>query len=378
MPTPQCYKVPAYGASGAVFNGLSRMEVERRRPTGDEIQIEILFCGVCHSDLHQVKNDWKNTIYPCVPGHEIVGRVLSVARGVKRHKVGDLVGVGCMIDSCGRCPSCRNGEENYCEGPVSWTGTYNGHAEPKDTKFNTFGGYSTQIVVREPFVLSIPKGLDPAAAAPILCAGVTTYSPLKHWKVGKGSKVAVVGLGGLGHLAIKLARALGAEVTGITSTESKRAAALKLGARQILNTTRKHTLERHESAFDFVLNTIPETYDMNDYVRLLRRDGAVVAVGLLGPFSKPLNNEDLAFQRRTVAGSLIGGIAETQEVLDFCARHRIRPDIEMIPMVEINRAFDRMADKEVRFRYVIDMASLRSEISVSPNQNNTTRRLAAL
>lgn len=378
MPSPRCFKVPAYGASGSLFNGFSRMEVERCLPVRDEVQIEILFCGVCHSDLHQAKNDWKNTIYPCVPGHEIVGRVLTVGRGVTRFKVGDLVGVGCMIDSCGRCKSCRNGEENYCEGPVSWTATYNGYMKPKDTTFNTFGGYSTQIVVREAFVLSIPRQLDPAGAAPILCAGVTTYSPLKHWKVGKGSKVAVVGLGGLGHMAIKLAKALGAEVTGITSTEAKRAAAMKLGAKQILNTSKKHTLERHEAAFDFVLNTIPDSYDLNDYVKLVKRDGVIVAVGLLGPFAKPLDNHEVASQRRTVSGSLIGSIAETQEVLDFCAKHRISPDIELIPMEEINQAFDRMTDKEVRFRQVIDMASLRQETSVSPNQNNTTKRLASL
>lgn len=378
MPTPTCYKVPAYGATGSLLNGLSRIEVERCRPTGDEIQIEILYCGVCHSDLHQVRNDWKNTLYPCVPGHEIVGRVVSTGRGAKRFKPGDLVGVGCMIDSCGRCRSCRNGEENYCEGPVGWTATYNGYMNPKDQKFNTFGGYSTEIVVREPFVLSIPKGLPPAAAAPILCAGVTTYSPMKHWQVGRGSKVAIVGLGGLGHLAVKLAKALGAEVTGLTSTEAKRKAAMKLGARQIINTSRKHSLERHQAAFDLVLITIPEAFDLNEYVPLAKRNGAIVTVGLLGPFAKALNNEEIAFHRRKVSGSLIGSIAETQEVLDFCAQHRISPDIQLMPMEEINQAFDRLKDKEVRFRHVIDMASLKHETSSSTKQDNTTKRLAAL
>jgi uncharacterized zinc-type alcohol dehydrogenase-like protein len=354
------------------------MEIERCEPSGDEVKIEILFCGVCHSDLHQAKNEWKNTIYPCVPGHEIVGRVISVARGAKRFKPGDLVGVGCMIDSCGKCPSCRNAEENYCEGPVSWTATYNGYMKPKDKKFNTFGGYSTEIVVREPFVLAIPDSLDPAAAAPILCAGVTTYSPLKHWEVGKGTKVAVVGLGGLGHMAIKLAKAMGAEVTGITRTEAKRAAAMKLGAKQILNSSKEHALERHEAAFDFILNTIPDAYDVNEYVNLVKRDGALVAVGLLAPFTKPLNNQAVAFQRRTLSGSLIGSIAETKAVLDFCAKHRIQPEIETIPMEEINQAYDRMQDEEVRFRYVIDMASLRSETSNSSHHVRGSKRLVAL
>ncbi|MEJ1971158.1 MAG: NAD(P)-dependent alcohol dehydrogenase [Lacunisphaera sp.] len=336
------------------------MEVERSLPTRDEINIEILYCGVCHSDLHQARNEWKNTLYPCVPGHEIVGRVISTGRGARRCKPGDIVGVGCMIDSCGKCPSCRNAEENYCEGPVGWTATYNGYMNPRDKKFNTFGGYSSQIVVREPFVLGIPQGLDPAAAAPLLCAGVTTYSPLKHWNVGRGSKVAVVGLGGLGHIAVKLAKALGAEVTAITSTEAKRAAARHLGAATILNTARKHALARHEAAFDFVLNTIPDAYDVNQYLKLLKRDGVLVAVGLLAPYSKPLDNAEVAFSRRSVAGSLIGSIAETREVLEFCARHKIQPEIETITMQQINDAYQSMTDQEVRFRYVIDMQSLRS------------------
>lgn len=378
MPSPQCFKVPAYGAKGAVFNGLARMEIERRAPRGDEVAIEILYCGVCHSDLHQAKNEWKNTIYPCVPGHEIVGRVARVARGVKHFKTGDLVGVGCMIDSCGRCPSCRNGEENFCEGETSFTGTYNGYTVPDGSGFNTFGGYSSHIVVREPFVVLIPRQLDPAAAAPLLCAGVTTYSPLKHWKVGEKSQVAVVGLGGLGHLAIKLAVALGAHVTGITSTERKRTAALKLGAAQILNSTKKHTFERHEAEFDLVLNTIPDAYDVNDYVKLVKRDGTLVAVGLLTPFKTPLDNQEMVMQRRSLAGSLIGSMAETREVLDFCARHRIAPDIEKIPIQEINRAYDRLHDNEVQFRYVIDMDSIRDDQASSVRQTNETKLLASL
>jgi len=378
MPTPQCYKIPAYGAKGAYFNGLSRMEIDRCEPRADEVKIVVLFCGVCHSDLHQVKNEWKNTIYPCVPGHEIVGRVATVGRSVKRFKTGDVVGVGCMIDSCGKCASCKGGEENFCSGSVSWTGTYNGYAQPKDTKFNTFGGYSGEITVREHFLLKIPKGLDLAAAAPIMCAGVTTYSPLRHWKVGRGSKVAVVGLGGLGHMAVKLARAMGAEVTAITTTEAKRTHAKALGAAQILNSTKKHSLERHEKYFDLVLNTIPDAHDVNPYVKLVKRDGALVTVGLVGPYAKPLDNNEVLFQRRTIAGSLIGSVAETQEVLDFCAKHRIAPDIELIPIQQINQAYDAMTDKEVHFRYVIDMNSLRDDSASALAQANDSKRLAAL
>lgn len=378
MRAPQCYKIPAYGAGGPILNGLVRLEVERCEPRGDEVRIEILFCGVCHSDLHQVRNEWKNTIYPCVPGHEIVGRVKSAGPRARRFKAGDLVGVGCMIDSCGKCPSCREGAENYCEGPVGWTGTYNGYAHPDGSKVNTFGGYSAEITVREPFVLRIPKGLDPAAAAPIMCAGVTTYSPLKHWRVGKGSKVAVVGLGGLGHMAVKLARALGAQVTAITSTEAKRPFAKQIGAVQILNSTRQHTLERHEAAFDLVLNTIPDAHDANPYVKLVKRDGALVTVGLVAAYAKPFDNNEIVFQRRTVAGSLIGSVRETQAVLDFCAKHRIAPDIELIPIQQINTAYAAMTAKEIRFRYVIDMASLRDDQATAHRQANDSKRLAAL
>jgi uncharacterized zinc-type alcohol dehydrogenase-like protein len=357
----KCIKVAAYGATGSVFNGLAPLAIDRPdAPAAGEVAIDILYCGVCHSDLHQVRNDWKNTIYPCVPGHEIVGKVTRVGRGVKKFKVGEVVGVGCMIDSCGKCPACRAQEEQFCSGPVGFTATYNGYAEPKDKKFNTFGGYSTQITVREAFVLKIPKGLKVSAVAPILCAGITTYSPLKKWNVRKGQKVAIVGFGGLGHMAVKLAKAMGAEVTVITTTEAKRKDALKFGAKATLLSTSEEAMKRHEAAFDFILNTIPDQYDINDYVKLLKQDGTIVAVGFLGAYKKPLDNSEVAFSRRNVAGSLIGGVAETQEVLNFCAKHKILPEVEIIPMQDINRAFDALMDREVRYRYVIDMESLRT------------------
>lgn len=314
---------------------------------------------MCHSDLHQVKNDWKNTIYPCVPGHEVVGRVTEVGTGVTKFKVGDLVGVGCMVDSCGQCQPCKHGEENYCQGPVSWTATYNGYMKPQNQDFNTFGGYSTNMTVKESFVLRIPESLDIKAAAPILCAGVTTYSPLRHWNVQAGNQVGIVGLGGLGHMGVKLAKAMGANVTVITTSKDKQTDAEAMGAHEVLISTDSAAMGAHEATFNFILNTIPDEYDINDYVSLLNHNGTVVAVGLLGEYKKPLNNMDVAMQRRSVAGSLIGGIAETQEVLDFCAEHNILPDVQMIKMQDINKAFDDLLDKEVRYRYVIDMQSLK-------------------
>lgn len=357
----EAIKTKAYGATNSIFNGLSRMEIERYAPKADEVHIEILYCGVCHSDLHQIKNDWKNTVYPCVPGHEIIGRVTEIGSAVSKFKVGDVVGVGCMVDSCGQCQPCQHGEENYCQGPVSFTATYNGPMKPDGSGANTFGGYSTNITVKESFVLRIPAGLDISAAAPILCAGITTYSPLKHWKVKAGDKVGIVGLGGLGHMGVQLAKALGANVTAITTSKDKRADAEALGAHEVLISTDAAAMKQHEATFNFILNTIPDEYDINDYVSLLNLDGTVVAVGLLGEYKKPLNNMDIASYRRSVAGSLIGGIPETQEVLDFCAEHNILPEVEMIPMQDINKAFDKMMDKEVRFRYIIDMQSLKDE-----------------
>lgn len=354
-------KTPAYGATNSIFNGLKRMEIERHPPQADEVHIDILYCGVCHSDLHQVKNDWKNTVYPCVPGHEIVGQVLEVGSTVTKFKVGDIVGVGCMIDSCGQCKPCQQGEENYCQGPVSWTATYNGPMKPDGSGANTFGGYSTNITVKESFVLRIPSGLNLSAVAPILCAGVTTYSPMKHWNVKEGDRVGIVGLGGLGHMAVKLAKALGANVTVITTSKEKQADAQAMGAHEVLISTDSDAMKQHEASFDFILNTIPDAYDITDYVSLLDLDGTVVAVGLLGEYKKPLNNMDMAMYRRSVAGSIIGGIAETQEVLDFCAKHKILPEVQMISMQEINKAFDDLMDKEVRYRHVIDMQSLKEE-----------------
>jgi len=352
-------KTKAYGATGSVFNSLSEMEIERSAPKADEVRIDILYCGVCHSDLHQVRNDWHNTIYPCVPGHEIIGRVSEAGSRVSKFKVGDLVGVGCMVDSCGTCPPCQEKEENYCEGPVGWTATYNGYMKPKNEDFNTFGGYSTTVVVKESFVLRIPAALDIKAAAPILCAGVTTYSPMKHWKVGPGQRVAVVGIGGLGHMAVQIARALGATVTAVTRTTEKQAEAEKLGAHDVLISTDSKAMEAHEMKFDFIIITIPDAFEVNDYVKLLKRDGVITTVGLLGPYKDPLNNMEMAMHRRSISGSIIGSIVETQEVLEFCAEHNILPEIEIIKIQDINEAFEKMKDEEVRFRYVIDMASLK-------------------
>lgn len=360
----EALKTKAYGAKASLidqFSSLSRMDIERQPPQSDEVLIDVLYCGVCHSDVHQVQNDWANTIYPCIPGHEIVGRVAQAGSSVTKFKVGDIVGVGCMIDSCGQCHSCHEGEEQYCEGPVSWTATYNGYMKPSGNGYNTFGGYSTAMVVKESFVLSIPESLDISKAAPIMCAGVTTYSPLRHWDTKPGDKVAVVGLGGLGHMAVQLAKAMGAEVTVITHTEDKRAAAEQLGAHNVLIEGDKETMKAHELTFDLVLNTIPDKYDVNPFVKLVKRDGAFVAVGVLGPFKGPTNNMEVAMHRRTVSGSLIGSIAETQEVLDFCAEHKIMPEVEMISIQDINKAYKRMLNEDVRFRFIIDMQSLKDE-----------------
>lgn len=357
-------KTKAYGAKASLidqFSSLSRMDIERAAPQSDEVLIDVLFCGVCHSDLHQVKNDWANTIYPCIPGHEVVGRVTEIGSSVTKFSVGDMVGVGCMIDSCGQCHSCRDGIENYCEGPTSWTATYNGYMKPDGSGYNTFGGYSTNLVVKESFVLNIPDALDIRAAAPILCAGVTTYSPLKHWQVKAGDKVGVAGLGGLGHMAVQLAKAMGAEVTVLTTKEEKRLDAERLGAHQVIISDDKKAMTANELTLDLILVTIPDKFDVNPYVTLLKRDGSLVTVGLLGPYQGPTNNMEIAMHRRSLSGSLIGSIAETQEVLDFCAEHSIAPEIEIIPIQDVNKAYDRMMKEEVRYRFVIDMQSLKNE-----------------
>ncbi|QKZ12220.1 NAD(P)-dependent alcohol dehydrogenase [Spirosoma sp. KUDC1026] len=357
-------KTKGYGAKASLidrFSKLAPMEFERNAPKEDEVLIDILYCGVCHSDLHQVRNDWANTIYPCVPGHEIVGKVVQAGSAVTKFAVGDTVGVGCMVDSCGNCHSCQEGEEQYCEGPVSWTATYNGYMKPDGSGYNTFGGYSTNIVVKESFVLKIPDTLDIKAAAPILCAGITTYSPLRHWDVKPGDKVGIAGLGGLGHMAVMLAKAMGAEVTVLTTSKDKQAAAEALGAHQVIISSDKDAMKENELTLDIILVTIPDPFDVSPYVTLLKRDGKLVTVGLLGEYKSPLNNMEIAMHRRTVAGSLIGGIRETQEVLDFCAEHNILPDIEMIDIKDINTAYDRLMDEDVRFRFIIDMQSLKNE-----------------
>lgn len=309
-----------------------------------------------------MRNDWGNTIYPCLPGHEIVGRVVRTGPGVTRFKAGDLGAVGCMVDSCGECRGCRDGLENYCEGPKGWTATYNGPMTPDGT--NTFGGYSDTLVVKEHFVLRVPDALAATGlerVAPILCAGVTTYSPLRHWKVSAGQQVAIVGIGGLGHMAVKLAKAMGARVTAITTSEEKVDGIRALGADDVLRSDDTKAMEAAAARFDFASFTIPDPFDVNPYVQLLKRDGALVCVGMLGQYAKPLDNEEVAFMRKTVAGSLIGGIAETQEVLDFCATHGITADVEVIPIQDVNDAFDRMMEGDVRWRFVIDMASLATE-----------------
>jgi uncharacterized zinc-type alcohol dehydrogenase-like protein len=355
------FTVRGYGASGSLVGGkkLELMDIERNAPKANEVAIEVLYCGVCHSDIHQVANDWKNTIYPCVPGHEIIGRVAEVGAAVTKFKVGDTVGVGCMIDSCHQCKPCKDGEEQFCQGPHGATMTYNGYWKPDETKFNTFGGFSTHIIANETFVLTIPEKLDISAAAPILCAGVTTYSPLKHWNVKAGDKVGVIGIGGLGHMSVMIAKAMGASVVAITTNEEKRQAALGLGADDVLISSDEESMKQQEMSFDFLLCTIPETFDINPYICLLNIRGSIVTVGLLGPYKTPTNNMEVAKLARSVGGSLIGGTIETQEVLDFCAKHNILPQVEMINIEDINEAFEKIRDEEVRFRYVIDMQSLK-------------------
>jgi alcohol dehydrogenase (NADP+) len=347
-------KTIGYGNNHS-FTNLGAIEFERRTPGAKDVAMDILYCGVCHSDLHQASNDWSNTVYPCVPGHEIVGRVTAVGGSVTKFKVGDTVAVGCMVDSCGTCASCQEGNEQYCEGPVGATLTYNGPMKPDGT--NTFGGYSDKIVVKESFVLKVPESLDIKAVAPLLCAGVTTYSPMKHWKVSAGQKVGIIGMGGLGHVAVKLANAMGAKVTVFSTDEEKEEYAKELGAEQFVLESDTDALAELELKFDFLLDTIPYEHDINPFVKLLKRDATLAVVGLLMPFKTQTNNQEVAFHRRNISGSLIGSIAETQEVLDFCAEHNILPEVEMIAMEDINEAHKRMKNEEVRFRYVIDIAN---------------------
>ncbi len=340
-------------ASQSAETPLAPFQFERREPRADDVVIEILYCGVCHSDLHGARNDWHMSRYPMVPGHEIIGRVLSVGAAVTRFKTGDAVGVGCMVDSCQRCAACEQDLEQYCQ--AGSTFTYN--SMDRRDQLPTFGGYSEKIVVTDKFVLKLPDGLDPASAAPLLCAGITVWSPLRHWKVGKGSRVAVVGLGGLGHMALKLARALGAEVTLFTRSPGKEPDARRLGAHQVVLSTDQTQMATVTGQFDLIIDTVPSIHDINPYLPTLALNGTLVLVGYIGNLEQ-LSTPAMIFGRKSVTGSLIGGIAETQELLDFCGKHGITSDIEIIKMKDINVAFERMLNSDVKYRFVIDMATL--------------------
>jgi alcohol dehydrogenase (NADP+) len=333
---------------------LAPFQFERREPGAKDVQIEILFCGVCHSDLHQARNEWGGSTYPMVPGHEIVGRVVRVGAEVRKFKAGDLAGVGCLVDSCRTCGSCQEGLEQYCE--AGNTQTYNG--KERDGKTPTQGGYSDAIVVDEAFVVKIPANLDLAGAAPLLCAGITTYSPLRHWKVQPGQRIGVVGLGGLGHMGVKIARAMGAQVVVFSHTDRKKQDALRLGAHEVVVSSKPEEMAAQAGRFDFILDTVSAEHDLNAYLSLLRRDGTLV---LVGAPEKPLpvHAFSLLAGRKGVFGSGIGGLQETQEMLDFCAQHGIVSDIELIPIQQINDAYERLSKGDVKYRFVIDMKSLR-------------------
>lgn len=347
-------KVKAYGAQASDAK-LEALDIERREITADDVKIEIDYCGVCHSDIHQVRNDWKNSKYPVVPGHEIIGRVTQVGKNVSNFKEGDLVGVGCMVDSCQECDSCKEDLEQFCENGA--TLTYN--SKDEHLGGHTFGGYSEQIVVDKEFVLKVPENIDAKAAAPLLCAGITTYSPLRHWNVKKGDKVGVIGLGGLGHMGVKFAHAIGAHVVMITTSPSKSEDAKKLGADEVLISKNEEDMKKQAGTFDFLLNTVPVGHDMNPYIALLKRDATMVLVGAIEPLD-PVHGGGLIGGRKRIAGSVIGGIKETQEMLDFCGEHNIVSDIEMIDMQNINEAFDRVVKSDVKYRFVIDMKSLKN------------------
>jgi uncharacterized zinc-type alcohol dehydrogenase-like protein len=351
------YKAKAYSASGAT-SPLASQTISRRDPTERDVQIEILFCGVCHSDLHQVRNEWSGvmpTVYPCVPGHEIVGRVTKVGSAVSKFKAGDLAAVGCLVDSDGTCPECQAGFEQFC--PNS-TLTYN--FPDKHLGGVTYGGYSDSVVVNDRFVLKVPSNLDLAGTAPLLCAGITTYSPMRHWGVTKGKKVGVVGLGGLGHMGVKFAHALGAEVVVFTTSPGKKEDARRLGADEVVVSRNADEMRKHLGSFDFILDAVSADHDIDAYIQLLRRDGNIT---LVGAPEKPLSVPafGLIFKRRSLSGSPIGGIRETQEMLDFCGEHNITADVEVIPMQKINEAYERLLKADVKYRFSIDMASLKAE-----------------
>lgn len=345
-------------ANQSATDKLTSFSFERREPLADDVVIDILYCGICHSDIHTARNEWGgSTVYPCIPGHEIVGRVRATGNKVTRFKSGDLVGVGCLVDSCRTCKSCDDGLEQYCEN--GWTGTYNSIDKIGGTPHAlTFGGYSDKITVSERFVLRIPPNIDPAATAPLLCAGITTYSPLKHWKVGPGQKVGIIGLGGLGHMGVKFAHAMGAHVVMITTSPAKAADAKKLNADEVLISKDAAAMASAASSFDFLLNTIPVGHDTDPYMNLLKTDGTMVIVGAVESL-KHVSGIPFIFRRRSMAGSLIGGLPETQEMLDFCGKHNITCDIELIDIKDVNQAYDRTVAGDVKYRFVIDMASLK-------------------
>lgn len=354
--TTQGISTRAYAAKSAK-GAMEPHGITRRAPRAADVQIDILCCGVCHSDLHQVRDEWKDvmpTVYPCVPGHEIVGRVARVGGDVKKVKVGDLVAVGCMVDSCRTCSSCVAGHEQYCLAFATYT--YN--APDKLSGGVTYGGYSDTIVVDEAFVVRVPASLDPAGAAPLLCAGITTYSPLRHWKAGKGKKVGIVGLGGLGHMGVKLSRAFGAHTVLFTTSPRKREDGMRLGADEVVVSTDAAAMQKHAASFDFILDTASAEHDLNAYLALLKLDGTMTLVGAPEK-PAPVAAFNLIMGRRSLSGSGIGGIAETQEMLDFCAEHRIVSDVEVIPIQKINEAYERLLRGDVKYRFVIDMASLK-------------------
>ena len=351
MSKPICYSTKAFSAVSA-SSPLGVATIERRTPTAGDVQIQILYCGVCHSDLHYARNEWAFTQYPAVPGHEIVGRVTAVGAGVTNFKVGETVGVGCLVDSCRTCSDCRAGLEQFCAGMVMTYGSTDKHLNAP-----TLGGYAQSIVVSENFVLRIPANLDLASAAPLLCAGITTYSPMRHWKVGPGQKVGIVGLGGLGHMGVKFARAFGAHVVLFTTSPNKVADAKRLGAHDVVVSSDTEQMAAHAGSFDFILDAVSASHDINTYLNQLKRDGNLV---LVGAPEKPLPVAafPLLFRRRSFSGSLIGGLPETQEMLDFCGKHNITSDVEMIRMDQINVAYERMLKSDVKYRFVIDMATL--------------------
>ena len=352
MSKPVCYSTKAYLTNNPK-TPLGAATIERRSPTPSDVQIDIQYCGVCHSDLHFARNEWGFTTYPCVPGHEIVGRVKSVGSGVTKFKVGDTVGVGCLVDSCRTCPSCRDGQEQYCDNGMVMT--YG--SEDKVLGGPTLGGYAQSIVVTEDFVLRIPANLELAAVAPLLCAGITTYSPLRHWKVGPGQKVGIVGLGGLGHMGVKFARALGAHVVLFTTSPGKVEDAKRLGAHAVVISTDAAQMAAQADSFDFILDAVSAIHDVNAYMNLLKRDGDFLLVGA-PPEPLSVAAMPLIFRRHSFSGSLIGGLPETQEMLDFCGEHNITSDIEMIRMDQVNDAYERMLKSDVKYRFVIDMATL--------------------